>query len=104
MRVQTELRLPPSTDPATKRQLEGEWRSLATQLNQLSEGQIVASTNAATGAPTGVTISYVQGDFIRNRAPSVLGAPGSQYVVLGWVCTASGAPGTWVECRNSTGT
>ena len=77
---------------------------MATQLNQLSEGQVVAATNAATAAPTGTTINYVQGDFIRNLAPTVLGSAGSQYVILGWLCTVSGAPGTWVQCRSATGT
>ena len=37
-------------------------------------------------------------------APQVLGAPGSQYVLRGWICTAGGEPGTWVQDRGATGT
>lgn len=103
MRVQTELRLPVDLTQLI-RHLNEEWRSAITQLNQLSEGQINAATNAAPAPPTGSVVNYNQGDFIRNSAPTVLGTAGSQYVVMGWVCVASGAPGTWVASRTLTGT
>lgn len=103
MRVQTELRLPVDLTQLI-RHLNAEWRNAITQLNQLSEGQINAANNAATAAPTGAAVNYNRGDFIRNSAPSVLGTAGSQYVLMGWVCVASGAPGTWAESRTLTGT
>jgi hypothetical protein len=71
------------------------------QLNNLSEGQVSAATNASTGAPT--TGTYQQGDFIRNSKPSELGSVGSKYVITGWLCTVAGTPGTWVACRSLTG-
>lgn len=72
------------------------FRHVAQQLNGLAEGNIVASYNAASAAPTAG--EHYQGDFIRNREPVDLGG----YIVMGWVCVASGAPGTWKECRCQT--
>lgn len=72
------------------------------QLNSLSEGLVAASTTATTAAPT--TGAHQEGDFIRNSAPTVAGAAGSQYVVIGWICVAAGTPGTWMPCRCLTGT
>lgn len=71
------------------------------QLNNLSEGQVSAATNASSGAPTAGT--YQRGDFVRNSAPSELGSAGSKYVITGWLCTVAGTPGTWVACRSLTG-
>lgn len=78
------------------------FREVADQVNGISEGRGDAFFNAATGAPT--TGTYRQGDFIRNSAPTVLGSAGSQYVIHGWQCVASGSPGTWAQCRFLTGT
>jgi hypothetical protein len=75
---------------------------IATQVNNVSEGRIVGSHNAATQPPAmGL---YQAGDYIRNSAPQVLGPAGSQYVIKGWVCIAGGEPGTWVQDRGATGT
>jgi len=54
-----------------------------------------------TAAPT--SGDWIQGDIILNMSPTELGDAGSKYVVLGWVCIASGTPGTWVEMRCLTG-
>lgn len=102
MRVNTELRLPGQLDQLI-RQLTDQWRSAFTQVNQLSEGQQVAVTNAATAAPTGSVVRYALGDFILNSAPTELGTAGSKYIIHGWRCTAAGAPGTWLQCRFLTG-
>lgn len=102
MRVQTQLRLP-GEDTAQTRHLTTMWASLTTQLNQLSEGQVVAVTNAATAAPTGSAVNYNLGDFILNSTPAELGTAGSKYIIHGWRCTVAGAPGTWVQCRFLTG-
>lgn len=72
------------------------------QLNPLSDGLVSASTTATTSPPT--TGPHQEGDFIRNSAPTVSGAAGSQYVVIGWTCVSAGTPGTWVPCRCLTGT
>lgn len=77
------------------------FRQISGQLNGISEGSIVASYNADTAAPT--TGTYNQGDFIRNASPTEQGTAGSKYVVFGFICVASGSPGTWVEQRFLTG-
>lgn len=79
-----------------------EWiRNAGGKLNDLAAGRISAKEGVGTAAPTGG--EYMRGDFITNSAPAELGSVGSKYVILGWCCTASGNPGTWVECRALTG-
>lgn len=99
MKIQENPHIP--VDTPLGRQLHHLHALLAVQINQLSEGRIAAKYNAATAAPT--TETWQQGDFIANSAPAEAGAVGSKYVVLGWVCVASGTPGTWVDCRCLTG-
>jgi hypothetical protein len=72
------------------------------QVNNLTEGSVSAVQNAQSAIPT--TGTYQQGDSILNSTPSVLGSPGSQYVVMRFLCVAGGTPGAWVECRALTGT
>ncbi len=74
---------------------------IAQQVNGISEGTNAAFHNAQTSAPT--TGTYAQGDFIRNSTPSEAGTAPNKYVVLGWVCSVSGTPGTWLQCRVLTG-
>lgn len=83
------------------RQLATLLRQCFGQVNALAEGRVEAATNAYTAPPT--TGVAAQGDFVRNAQPVELGSPGSRYVITGWVCTASGDPGTWRECRALTG-
>lgn len=85
------------------RQLTDLHRQIGAQLNQLSEGQIQAVTNAATAAPTGGVVAYQQGDKIWHSAPVEAGAPGAKYVIIGFVCVAAGSPGTWLQMRVLTG-
>ena len=61
----------------------------------------ISATALATAPPTGGTWSA--GDFVRNAAPAELGTAAAKYVILGWVCTVSGTPGTWLQCRTLTG-
>lgn len=75
-------------------------RDVAAQVNALSEDRIQAYYQATSSVPTAG--SYQVGDFVRNSAPSELGAVGSKYVLLGWVCT-SASPLTFKECRALTG-
>lgn len=74
----------------------------AMQLNNVSEGRIAGSHNAAEAPPA--TGLYQEGDYLRNSAPVVQGSAGGQYVLKGWICVRSGAPGVWVEDRGVTGT
>ena len=76
-------------------------RSHATKLNQVSDSRLAAIDNALTTAPT--TGQWAQGDFVRNSLPSELGAPGTKYVIYGFLCTVGGTPGTFVQCRFLTG-
>lgn len=101
MRVDQDPRLPTATSSTFIPQLTQILRNIAKQLNPLSEGSISAVTNATTAAPTGGT--YAQGDRIKNSQPSELGTTGSKYVITGWICTASGTPGTWLPMRTLTG-
>lgn len=82
------------------------WRGLAQQVNQLSEGQAVATYNADSSMPTAGT--YAAGDFVKNSTPAVLGAPGTQYVVRGWLRITNGSAHVlntdWVQDRALTGT
>lgn len=100
MRLQDNPYLPHDL-PGLVRQLDNLYRQIATQLNQLSEGGITAVTNAATAPPASGT--WTAGDFIRNAAPAEAGSTGARYVVAGWICVASGEPGTWRQCRYLTG-
>lgn len=105
MRVPDEPRLPSPKSftemPFLVRQLTEKHREIATQVNQLSEGAMVASYAARTAAPT--TGTWQQGDFVRNSAPTELGTTPNKYVLFGWICTVSGTPGTWVQQRYLTG-
>ena len=105
MRPSSEVQLPinPDTQYATDLnfKLKDIFRNISGRLNYLSDGRISAVDNASIAAPT--TGVYVQGDFIRNSAPSELGAASSKYVITGWICTVSGTPGTFVQTRSLTG-
>lgn len=78
-------------------------RQIEDAINRLSEGRIYQHYNAGTAAPTGDAQSYQLGDKVWNLAPTPTGSAGSEYVIVGWVCTAAGSPGTWEEMRVLTG-
>ena len=46
---------------------------------------------------------WAKGSFLANATPVESGTAGSKYIITGWICTASGRPGTWVGCRSLTG-
>ena len=77
------------------------FRQIAQQVNGLSEGSISARYNAAAAAPT--TGTWAKGDTLTNSDPAELGVALSRYVITGWICVASGTPGTWVQTRSLTG-
>lgn len=70
-------------------------------MNALSEGRLVATYNAYTAAPTSGT--WATGDYIKNSSPAEAGVALSKYVILGWVCSVAGTPGTWLQTRALTG-
>ncbi|MES2950287.1 MAG: hypothetical protein V4858_17225 [Pseudomonadota bacterium] len=105
MSLQQEPNLPQNPDTpyakALNYSLKELFRSIARQVNALGGGRIGGTDNASTAAPT--TGMYAVGDFVRNSAPTELGSASSKYVILGWVCTVSGTPGTFLQCRVLTG-
>ena len=77
------------------------FREIALQVNGLSEGKLSAHYQAGQSAPT--TGTFAKGDFVTNNNPTELGTAGSKYVIHGFICTASGTPGTFVQARYLTG-
>lgn len=92
-------RVPREYDAATFQDIV---RLLEQQANKLAEGSIAARHAAMTAAPTLGT--WVKGDTVDNSAPGLVTVSGGNYVLMGWICTTSGLPGTWKERRVSTGT
>jgi hypothetical protein len=87
MRLSTNINLPSDPKQLAVRITEL-LRAANTQINGISEGNVYAFHNSYTSAPT--TGTWAQGDFIKATNPS--GATPT----IGWICTASGTPGTWV--------
>ncbi|MEK8025010.1 hypothetical protein [Pseudaquabacterium rugosum] len=80
----------------------GPWmRASARKLNALARGSATARDGLAASAPTAG--AWARGDVVTNSAPAELGSTGAKYVIQGWICTASGTPGTWVQQRTLTG-
>lgn len=78
-------------------------RQIEDAINRLSSGAIYQNYNATSSTPSGVTVSHSVGDFVKNAVPTELGTAGSMYIVLGFLCVASGTPGTFREVRALTG-
>ena len=83
-------------DPSLNRELTEH----ATLVNALAAGSIDAVDARASAPAAG---SHKHGDFVRNSVPTEAGTAGSKYVVFGWLCVASGSPGTFVQARFLTG-
>lgn len=77
------------------------FRNIAQKVNFIGDGRIAGSDFTAASIPT--TGSFAQGDFIKNSAAIEAGTAGSKYVLLGWVCTVAGSPGTLLPVRTLTG-
>lgn len=77
------------------------FRNIAQKVNALADGRIAGNDFTAASIPT--TGMFRQGDFIKNSAPVEAGTAGSKYVLIGWVCTVSGSPGTLLPVRTLTG-
>ena len=54
-----------------------------------------------TAAPT--TGTWAISQMCKNTSPAETGTASSKYVVVGWICTVSGTPGTWLDMRTLTG-
>jgi hypothetical protein len=101
-RLDLDPKLPQVGDyPQLRTRLYDLFKLIAVQLNGISEGSLAATYNAGTAAPT--TGTWAKGDVVKNSAPAELGAASSRYVITHWICTVSGTPGTWLQCRSLTG-
>jgi hypothetical protein len=75
---------------------------IALAVRALYEGRLHGTTSA-TAAPTAG--DNAQGDIVRNSNPvEVTATAGDNAVILGWICTVAGNPGTWEQMRIPTGT
>lgn len=99
MKLNLTAKVPAAWDRAILTEM---FKDIQELLNNLIEGRLRARFSARTAAPT--SGSWGVGDKIDNSAPAVAGVALSRYVITGWVCTAAGTPGTWVEMRTLTGT
>jgi hypothetical protein len=101
MRLEENPLLPTDTQANLVYTLTRVFRNIAQKVNAIGDGRLNGSDLVAASIPT--TGTYAQGDFIRNSAPVEAGAAASKYVVLGWICTVGGSPGTLLQCRVLTG-
>lgn len=105
MKVQEAALLPSQAESAYDRALQQALtpilRTLAIKVNQLGDGRMAGLDNQRSAAPT--TGAWQQGDEVTNSAPTELGTSPNKYVIRGWMCVASGTPGTWVQQRYLTG-
>jgi hypothetical protein len=80
--------------------------TIATNPNIIGQNKYDGSSGfislGGTYPPTSGT--FQAGQIIYNPNPAVSGTSGSQYIVLGWICTVAGTPGTWQPLRCLTGT
>ena len=101
--IEPNLPTPPNDDYAKRLNLKliELFRGIRSSISLLQGGYIGGSTNQRTTAPT--TGTWAIGDQVKNSAPSESGGAGNKYVIIGWICTTSGIPGTWKEMRTLTG-
>jgi hypothetical protein len=98
-KVATQARLPTTPQTAFEREMVNGvtdiTRAYGQQINLAAEGRIAQYVSATDTAPGG---TGAQGDFAPNKAPVVLGSPGSQYIVLGWRYVGT----AWIEVTELT--
>lgn len=76
-------------------------RKIEDSVNTLAEGRLTGRHFNATVIPT--TGSFAQGDIVWKSDPTEAGVALAKYVVIGWICTVAGTPGTLLEMRVLTG-
>lgn len=84
--------------PGTMREI---CRRIEDAVNILAEGRLAGRYFNATTVPT--TGSFAQGDIVWKANPTEAGTTPNKYVVIGWICTVAGTPGTLLEMRVLTG-
>ncbi len=101
MKLNEQVFVPLGTPDGLRAFLFDRLGAIARKVNGLASGTFATVDGQAAAAPT--TGTWALGDKIRNSAPAELGGAGSMYVIDGWICTAAGTPGTWLEQRTLTG-
>ena len=71
------------------------------QVNLLAEGRLQGRHFTSASIPTAG--DFAVGDIVWKTTPAEAGSSSSKYVILGWVCTVAGSPGTLLEMRVLTG-
>lgn len=94
MKLSLANRIPRDYNAATFQEIV---RFLEEQSNLHAEGKLRARHGAMTAAPT--IGNWEKGDFVWNSSPSATSDAQADYVVIGWMCTTSGTPGTWTQIR-----
>lgn len=90
--------IPAGYTPGVMREIA---RRIEDAVNILAEGRLAGRHFNATTIPT--TGSFGQGDIVWKSNTTEAGGAGNKYVVIGWVCTVAGSPGTLLEMRVLTG-
>ena len=105
MRLPIDPRLPDSSNRDRERlmqlRLTELFRQTNQQVNDISEGKLIGRHFNGTAAPT--TGTYAQGDILWHSTPTEAGVALSKYVIIGFICTVAGTPGTWLQMRTLTG-
>jgi hypothetical protein len=96
MKMIADPRLPTNMDNQLRARLYELWREMSLIVNTGSMW-----SGSGTSYPT--TGTWGQGDMVKNTNPVEAGTASSKYVVIGWICTVSGEPGTWLPMRTLTG-
>lgn len=77
------------------------FRQLETQVNALAEGRLAGRHFTMATIPT--VGDFALGDIVWKSNPTEAGSASSKYVIVGWINTAAGSPGTFKEMRVLTG-
>jgi hypothetical protein len=79
--------------------VHGPYTSTAAYTGEI--GGMIGREVSSTAAPT--TGTWSTGERCWKRNPVEAGVATTKYVILGWICVATGTPGTWLEMRTLTG-
>lgn len=77
------------------------FRQIEAQVNLLAEGRLAGRHFTATSVPT--TGDFAKGDIVWKSDPVEAGLATAKYIIIGWINTAAGSPGTFNEMRVLTG-
>lgn len=89
-----------SYDSRLRLNIAKELQTLKTAIRLIFEWRLPARYSLASIPTAG---KYQAGDIVWKSVPVEAGAALSKYVVIGWICTVTGAPGTFLEMRTLTG-